>query len=180
MACGQVTREHLRGIDALITGSAVQQRNVNWQMKKFIDEVCEPSWFYDDLVGKVGGVFTVGGGHGNAGGGAEIAQIALVANLASLGMLILPHARTTPGFNHAGMHWGPHLKATNQQMQPVEPDELDPVGLEAFYHYGATVARVAVALQGVAFTSLGNDFPDAGLKAQRGVMDGSFPIGAPK
>jgi hypothetical protein len=62
----------------------------------------------------------------------------------------------------------------------VEPDELDPVGLEAFYLYGATVARVAVALQWVAFTSLGNDFPDAGLKAQRGAMDGSFPIGAPK
>ncbi|WZT99594.1 hypothetical protein LIX17_17755 [Mycobacterium avium subsp. hominissuis] len=33
---------------------------MSWPMKKFIDELCEPSWFYDDMVGRACGVFTTG------------------------------------------------------------------------------------------------------------------------
>ncbi|MCC5653328.1 hypothetical protein LC609_26750 [Nostoc sp. XA013] len=36
-------------------------------------------WLRDELVGKVGGVFSVGGGYGDAGAGVEIAQLGLLA-----------------------------------------------------------------------------------------------------
>jgi NAD(P)H dehydrogenase (quinone) len=64
------TRADLISADALIMGSAVHQRAMTWKMKRFVDEVCEPAWFFDDLVGRVGAVFTAGGGAGGAGGGA--------------------------------------------------------------------------------------------------------------
>jgi NAD(P)H dehydrogenase (quinone) len=176
----EVVRNDLKGIDALLMGSAVQQRNVSWQVKKFIDEICEPSWFFDDLVGRVAGLFTVGGGHGNTGGGAEIAQIALAVNFASLGMILVPHAKTTPGFNKAGMHWGPHIKTSNESMHALQPEELDPGALQAFYHYGITVAKVAKALKGVHVTSLGNDWPNEQMKQARAKLTGIGPIGEPR
>ncbi len=176
----EVTREDLKDIDALLIGSPVQQRNVSWQIKKFIDEICEPSWFYDDMVGKVGGLFTVGGGHGNVGGGAEIAQIALAANFASMGMIIVSHAKTTPGFNKAGMHWGPHIKTSNENMQALQPEDLNKEALLAFYHYGVTLAKVATALKNTSFTSLGNTWPDENTRAMRTKFTGLDALGQPK
>ena len=58
----EATRADLQAADALVMGSAVHQRTMTWKMKRFVDEVCEAAWFYDDVVGRVGAVFTAGGG----------------------------------------------------------------------------------------------------------------------
>ena len=94
----EVTRADLQAADALVMGSAVHQRTMTWKMKRFVDEVCEPAWFYDDLVGRVGAVFTAGGGHGQAGGGAEMAQLSMMANLA-----ILPHGAADAAHDEGGL-----------------------------------------------------------------------------
>lgn len=139
------TRADVQATDALMMGSAVHQRAMTWKMKRFVDEVCEPVWFYDDVVGRVGAVFTAGGGHGQAGGGAELAQLGMLANLAACGMVLVPLPKTTPGFEHAGVQWGPTIKATGEGMQPVEPDAMDAEAQEAFFHHGANVVRVGLS-----------------------------------
>lgn len=176
------TREDLRDCDALVLGCPVHQRSASWEMKRFIDLHCEPSWFWDDMVGRVGGVFTTGGGHGDAGGGAELAQLGLLANLASLGLILVTHPKTTPGFDVAGMHWGPAIRTGGKKMEPVAPAELNPEALQAAFEYGACVARVTRALKrGAAGERLmphGNVSPGEAGRAQRARHDGTGPIGA--
>ncbi len=166
------TRADLQAADALVMGSAVHQRAMSWKMKRFVDEVCEPAWFYDDVVGRVGAVFTVGGGHGQAGGGAEMAQLSMLANLAACGMVMVSLPKTTPGFEHAGMHWGPTIKSTTDAMQSVEPDAMDVEAQEAFFHHGANVARVAGRLRGLTLAS-GNRWPSEEDRAQRAKSEAS-------
>jgi NAD(P)H dehydrogenase (quinone) len=89
-AADEAMRADVRVADALMMGSAVHQRGMTWKMKRFVDEVCEPAWFYDDAVGRVGAVFTAGGGHGQAGGGCEMSQLGMLANLAACGMVLVP------------------------------------------------------------------------------------------
>lgn len=143
----ETVRADFRDLDGLILGSPVHQRGMSWQMKKFIDEMCEPSWFYDDMVGRVCGVFTTGGGHGDAGGGCELAQLSMLGNLASMGMIMVPFPKITRGFDFAGMHWGPHVRITGPDMQPLPPQQLNAEALEGGYHHGAAIARVAAALK---------------------------------
>ena len=80
----EATRFDLQHAGALVMASPVHQRGMTWKMKRFVDEVCEPAWFYDELVGRVGAVLTTGGGHGQAGGGSEAAQIGMLAKPRSL------------------------------------------------------------------------------------------------
>lgn len=153
------TREDVRSHDALVTGSAVHQRTMTWRMKRFIDEVCEPVWFYDEVVGRAGAVFTTGGGHGKNGAGCEMTEIALMANLAACGMVLVPMPKCTPGFETAGMHWGPTLKGTDDGMHPIPAEDLADEKLEGFHHHGRNIARVAARLKGVELVT-GNPWPD--------------------
>jgi NAD(P)H dehydrogenase (quinone) len=129
--------------------SAVHQRGMTWKMKRFVDEVCEPVWFYDDLVGRVGAVFTAGGGAGGAGGGAESAQLDMLSNLAALGMVLVTLPKDTPGCEHGGIHWGPTIKTTTDAMQPIEASDLPAEAMLAYFHHGANVVRVAQRLRGL-------------------------------
>ena len=134
----EAKRADLRAADALVMGSAVHQRGMTWKMKRFVDEVCEPAWFYDDLVGRVGAVFTAGWGHGQAGGGCEMAQLGMLANLAACGMVLLTLPKTTPGFERAGMHWGPTIKATTDTSNPSIPVTWTPRRRKRFFITAAT------------------------------------------
>jgi len=173
----EASRADVQAADALMMGSAVHQRAMTWKMKRFVDEVCEPAWFFDDVVGRVGAVFTAGGGHGQAGGGAEMAQLGMLANLAACGMVLVPLPKTTPGFEHAGMHWGPTIKATGEDMQPVAPDAMDPESQEAFFHHGANVVRVAQRLRGLELAS-GNLWPSPKDREERAKSEADRPLDA--
>jgi NAD(P)H dehydrogenase (quinone) len=170
----EATLADVRQAAALIMGSAVHQRGMTWKMKRFVDEVCEPAWFYDDVVGRVGAVFTAGGGHGQAGGGAEQAQIDMLANLAACGMILVPLPKCTPGFEHAGVHWGPTIKTMDNQMNPITPENLDAEALLGFFHHGANVARVTRSLQGLDLAR-GNRWPSPELSAGRRAAEAHRP-----
>lgn len=169
------TRADLQAADALVMGSAVHQRGMTWKMKRFVDEVCEPTWFYDDVVGRVGAVFTAGGGHGQAGGGAEAAQIGMLANLAACGMILVSLPKNTPGFEHGGIHWGPTIKTTSEAMQPLDPDKLDAEAQQAFFHHGANVVRVAKRLRGLKLAS-GNRWPSLAERQARAEAEKDRPL----
>jgi NAD(P)H dehydrogenase (quinone) len=162
----EATRADLQKCDAFVMGSAVHQRAMTWRMKRFVDEVCEPAWFFDDGVGRVGAVFTTGGGHGDAGGGCEMAQLSMLVNLAALGMVLVPLPKTTRGFDHAGMHWGPTIKSTDGAMVPLDPERMDETALEAFFHHGVNVTWVARRLRGLALTR-GPGWPWPEVRAAR-------------
>ncbi len=172
------TRDDVLACDALMMGSAVHQRGMTWRMKRFVDEVCEPAWFFDDLVGRVGAVFTAGGGHGQAGGGAETAQIDMLTNLAACGMVLVPLPKCTPGFERAGVHWGPTVKTTAADMTPLAPTALDAEAQEAFHHHGANVVRVARLLRGLEL-SAGNRWPSPADRADRAREPVRPPKGPP-
>ncbi|MCC3415085.1 MULTISPECIES: flavodoxin domain-containing protein [unclassified Microcoleus] len=77
----EATADDVRVADAIVMGSPVRHRTADARVKKFIEEVCEKLWLTDEMVGKVGGVFTVGGGYGDCGAGSELAQLGLLAGL---------------------------------------------------------------------------------------------------
>lgn len=144
------TRADLIKARALIMGSAGHQRAMIWRMRRFVDEVCEPAWSHDDLGGRVGAVFTAGGGAGGAGGGAESAQLGMLTNLAACGMVLVTMPKDTPGAEYGGIHWGPTIRTTTDDMRPIEPGQLAPEQQLAFFHHGTNVAGVAQRLRGLA------------------------------
>ena len=157
----------LQGCDALILGCPVQQRTVSWEMKQFIDQNCEPSWFYDDMVGRVSGVFTTGGGHGDCGAGCEMAQLSMLANLASMGTILVTLPKTVPGFDTAGLHWGPHIRTNGATWESIPPEQMNSEGLKAAYHHGANIARITVALRGARLMAQGNISPPEPVRQMR-------------
>ena len=169
------TRADLQTADAVIMGSAVHQRGMTWKMKRFVDEVCEPAWFYDDLVGRVGAVFTAGGGAGGAGGGAEAAQLDKLTNLAACGMILVSLPKDTPGSEHGGIHWGPTIKTTTDAMQPIDPDAMDETLQRAFFHHGANIVRVASRLRGLKLAA-DNHMPTPEMRAMRTAAEKDRPL----
>ncbi len=145
-----------RGCDALIMGSPVRHRSMDSRMKTFVERVCEQLWLTDEMVGKVGGVFTVGGGYGGTGAGCELTQLAMLGAMAGCGMVLVTFPKTTPGSRVAGMHWGPSGRSGGIDMTPVGVnDEM----LEAAFHHGANIARVAAELAGKDLMARGNQNP---------------------
>jgi len=141
-----VMPEDVSKADGIILGSPVHMGSIDWQMKKLIDGPFAMMWIQDGLVGKVGAVFASGSGIGNAGAGAELAMLALLANLAELGMIIVPLPKNTPGYHTNGLHWGPAAITG-------EGDDGRPLGvpdgqLTAARHHGMNVARVTAAISG--------------------------------
>ena len=145
-----VTRDDVISADALILGSPVHMGSIDWRVKKFIDTVCSGIWMQDKGIGKVGAVFTCGGGFGNAGGGTELTMLALLNNLAELGMLIVPLPKNTPGYPVAGLQWGPYGRA---HAEDGSPKGLSEDQLVSARNHGANVARVAKAVQGATLFS---------------------------
>jgi NAD(P)H dehydrogenase (quinone) len=173
----EATRANLLVADALVMGSAVHQRAMTWKMKRFVDEVCEPAWFYDDMVGRVGAVFTAGGGAGGAGGGAEAAQLGMLTNLAACGLILVPLPKDTPGSEHGGTQWGPTIKATTEDMQPIAPDAMPAELQVAFFHHGANVVRAARCLRGLKLAAA-NRMPSPAVRAMRMEAEKHHPLDA--
>ena len=86
----EATAEGGRGCDCLILGSPVRHRSADARVKGFIERVLEQLWLADEMVGKIGGVFTVGGGYGGAGAGCDVAQVGMLAAPVVHGEAVLP------------------------------------------------------------------------------------------
>ncbi len=100
----EAAQADLQWADGIAVGCPTHMGSPAWRMKKFIDEVFGQCWLKFELVGKVGTTFTTGGAGGA--GGSELAQVALLANFAQQGMVLVTLPRNTPGFAPDGMAWG--------------------------------------------------------------------------
>ena len=140
----ETTVEDLKKSDGIILGTPVHMGSMDWRMKKFIDSVCSTLWMQNGLIGKVGGVFASGSGFGNGGGGSELAMLSLLSNIAELGMVVVPLPKSTPGYSQGGLHWGPYCRSANAQLEPVA---LSEEALQAAYHHGVHIARVAALIK---------------------------------
>ncbi|MUG91667.1 hypothetical protein F7734_03870 [Scytonema sp. UIC 10036] len=159
----EATKNDVRACDALIIGSPMRHRTADSRIKKFIEDVCEQLWLTDEMVGKVGGVFTVGGGYGDCGAGCELAQLGLLGAFAAGGMILVTLPKTTPGFQVAGMHWGPHGRSGGPEMEPIGiTEEMKLAG----WHHGANIARVTAELRGKNLLARGNVAPSKELLEQ--------------
>ncbi|MFQ6096213.1 MAG: flavodoxin family protein [Armatimonadota bacterium] len=80
MPLGDVDGSFLADAEAVILGCPTYEGTCSWQMKRFLDEVSV------NLAGKLGGVFASQNWPG--GGGADLAEIVLIAGMLVRGMLI--------------------------------------------------------------------------------------------
>ncbi|UWR24520.1 hypothetical protein [Sulfitobacter sp. S190] len=160
----EMTFEEVAAHDALILGTPVRHRNMHHRIKRFIEETLETAWLDDRMVGMVGGTFSIGGGHGDAGAGAEMCQLGMLAAMAANGMILTPLPKCTPGADHAGLHWGPAGRSGGARMEPYWPSE--PM-VQAAFHHGANIARLTHALHGRRNDIFvrGNEAPAADLVA---------------
>lgn len=143
----EVTKEEVLACDALILGSPVHMGSMDHRVKAFIDKICGKLWVADALVGRVGGVFVSGGGFGSAGMGCELTMLSMLANLAELGLILVPVPRNTPGFAQGSLQWGPYGRSTDEDFSHIK-DGVPQERLKAARHHGRHVARVAAALKG--------------------------------
>jgi NAD(P)H dehydrogenase (quinone) len=141
----EVVAEDLLDSDAIIVGSPVHMGSPDWRVKKMIDTVCSKLWMRDKLIGKVGGVFASGGGFGNSGGGVEVTLLALLNNFAELGLIMVPLPKNTPGYRLGGLQWGPYARSAGLNM---EQTGVSSESLEAAFHHGANIVRVAAIMKG--------------------------------
>ena len=141
----KVRLEDMQESDGVIIGSPVHMGSMDWRIKKMIDSVCSGLWMQDMMNGKVGGVFTTGSGYGNAGGGCELTMLAILNNLAELGLLIVPLPKMTDNYGHGGLHWGPYGRSAGSKMEHTGVSEES---LAVAAVHGANIARAAMAVQG--------------------------------
>ncbi len=141
----ETSAEDLISSDAVIFGSPVHMGSLDWRMKKFFDSVCSGLWMKDTLNGKVGAVFVTAGGFGGTGSGAELTMLSMLANIAELGMIMVPLPKNTPGYTNGGLHWGPCARtATGAMEQTGFSGEMT----EVARNHGIHVARIALELAG--------------------------------
>ncbi len=141
----ETTADDMLAADALVFGSPVHMGSMDWRIKQLIDKHCSGLWMKNTMVGKVGAVFTSGSGFGNGGSGVELAQLSMLNNFAELGLILVPLPKNTPGYEKAGLQWGPCGRAHDEQMKPIG---LSDDKLIAARHHGANVAKVALKLGG--------------------------------
>lgn len=158
----EVEPDDMAPFDGLIIGTPIRHRNMHHRVKLFVERVIETLWLTDTMVGMTGGVFAVGGGHGDTGAGAEQCQLGLLAAMAANGMVLVPLPKTTPGADHAGCHWGAVGRSGGPKLEALW---LTKDALDAGYHHGANVARVTLALKPHRATlfARGNQTPSAEL-----------------
>ena len=80
MSLDEVDDGFVGSAQAVILGAPTYEGTMSWQMKRFLDETGA------DLAGKLGGVFASQNWPG--GGGADLAEIAMIAGMLVRGMLI--------------------------------------------------------------------------------------------
>lgn len=141
MEADKATKEDLLNSQGLIMGSPVHMGSPDWRVKKFIDTVCSPLWMKDALIGRVGGVFASGGGFGSGGAGVEITLLAMINNLAELGMLFVPLPKNTSEFRSGGIQWGPYGRSGGLEI--TEHPGVSQEALKVAFQHGANIARVA-------------------------------------
>ena len=139
----ELTPDDVAACDALIVGTPVRHRSMHHRVKRFIENTLEVAWLDDRMVGMVGATFSVGGGHGDAGAGAELCQLGMLAAMAANGMVLVSLPKCTPGADHAGLHWGPAGRSGGPKMAPLW---LSKPMLDTAFHHGANVARIAARL----------------------------------
>ena len=100
----ETTDADLLAADALILGSGVHMGGIESSMRAFFERMA-PLWLRGSLVGRVGAAFVTAGA--GTGGGAELALVSLLANLAEHGLLLVSMPNRTEAFADAGCHWGP-------------------------------------------------------------------------
>lgn len=155
-----VSRSDVAAADGLLIGTPVRHRSMDARVKTFIEDTLEILWLKDELVGRVGGVFSVGGGYGNQGAGVEIAQLGILAAMAACGMVLVPFPKCSPGAGVAGSHWGAHGRSGGPEMEPTGVSEEMLVGA---LHHGSNVARVTQACAGRDLFARGNVAPSMEL-----------------
>lgn len=141
----EATSEDLLASEGVIIGSPVHMASMDWRVKKFIDTVCSGLWMQDKMIGKVGGVFTSGGGFGGAGGGTEIAMLSILNNIAELGLLMVPLPKNTENYKKGGLQWGPYGRSADENMEHVG---VTNAALSVAKKHGANVARAAALVSG--------------------------------
>lgn len=140
----ETTAEDMEASDAVIFGTPVHMGSPAWKIKKFIDTVCGGLWMGDKMNGKVGGVFATGGGFGGSGGGGELTMLAMINNLAEMGMVFVPFPKNTPGYAYGGLQWGPCARTADGMEQLGFPDNMK----EPSYSHGVHIARAAKIISG--------------------------------
>ncbi|MEM9012480.1 MAG: hypothetical protein AAGE18_14730 [Pseudomonadota bacterium] len=140
----EVAHADILACDALIMGTPVRHRTMHHRLKIFVEQVLEQLWLDDSMVGMVGATFSVGGGHGDAGAGAELCQLSMSAAMAANGMILVTLPKSTPGGDHACLHWGPAVRTGGPKMEAIWPTAS---ALDCAYHHGTNVARVAAAVK---------------------------------
>lgn len=131
--------EDLEAADAIVLGSGVHMGGIESSMRVFFERMA-PLWMQGRLVGKLGAAFVSAGA--GARGGAELALLSLLANLAEHGLLLVPMHNRLEGFAAAGCHWGP-VAWTNPRSGKAGPTEAH---LQACRAHGRWVAECAARL----------------------------------
>ena len=140
------TADDIRDADALVLGSPSHMGSPDWKIKQFIDQHCSALWMENACVGKVGAVFGTGSGFGSAGGGIELTLLAMLNNLAELGMVLVPLPKNTEHYADGGLQWGPYARVhTKDTMEPID---ASPEQLSIMTAHGANIARVAEVVTG--------------------------------
>jgi len=129
----------LEAADAIVLGSGVHMGGIESSMRVFFERTA-PLWLQGRLVGKLGAAFVSAGA--GARGGAELALLSLLANLAEHGMLLVPMHNRLEGFASAGCHWGP-VAWTNPRSGKAGPT---PDHLQACRAHGRWVAECGARL----------------------------------
>lgn len=130
----EATPDEMRDADAVALGSAVHMGGASAAMHAFFER-CAPLWLEGGLRGKLGAAFVSSGLGGR--GGAELALLGLLANLAEHGFLLVGMHNRLPGFRAGGSHWGP-VAWTNPRQGEAGPTAKH---LEAAKSHGRWVAE---------------------------------------
>lgn len=132
-----VTSKELADYDCLIFGVPTRFGVMSAQMKSFIDSLGQ-LWMGDQLVGKIGTIFTsTGGQHG----GNELTIISATVPLYHLGLVLVGLPSTFKGFNgdvdtvNGGTPYGVStIAGADGKRQPSKP-ELDSAAFQAKHVY---------------------------------------------
>jgi len=133
---GGYTKAILEAADCVILGSGVHMGSIEHAMQAFFER-CAPLWLAGGLRGRLGAAFVSAGAGGR--GGAELALLCLLANLAEHGVLLVPMHNRSAEFASAGCHWGP-VAWTNPRQGEAGPR---PEHLAAARDHGRQVAEYA-------------------------------------
>lgn len=131
------TGDDLVAADAVILGSGVHMAGIASTMRAFFERA-SPLWLEGKLVRKLGAAFATAGL--GARGGAELALLSMLANLAEHGMLLVSMPNRLAGFRDGGSHWGP-IAWTNPRKGVVGPTAEHLAAARAHGRHVAECAR---------------------------------------